>query len=89
MIENHKTHHEQLAEPIEIINSIYEVVTLKNGSKHGHAWVNFKNTYKNGEVVIAPVFVALGINDDSKIWYEWAFYDTGLMPSKSPYNKDK
>ena len=89
LMENHKTHHKQLAKPIEIINSIYEVVTLKNGSKHGHAWVNFKNTYKNGEVVIAPVFVALGINDDSKIRYEWAFYDTGLMPSKSPYNKDK
>ena len=77
-----------MAKPIEITNSIYEVVTLKNGSKHGHAWVKFKHTYKSGEEVETPVFVALGINDNSKIWYEWAFYDTGLMPSKSPYNKE-
>ncbi len=87
LVENHKAHHQQLSKPIEITNSIYEVVTLKNGSKHGHAWVNFKHTYKTGEEVILPGFVALGINDDSKFWYEWAFYDTGLMPSKSPYNK--
>ena len=83
----HRDHHRQLARNIEITKSIYELVTLKGGGKHAHAWVNFKHTYKSGEVVEVPVFVAFGINRQNKITYEWAFYDSALLPKASPYNE--
>jgi hypothetical protein len=83
----HRDHHRQLAGKIEITKSIYELVTLKGGGKHAHAWLNFKHTYKTGEIVEVPVFVAFGINRQNKITYEWAFYDSALLPKASPYKE--
>jgi hypothetical protein len=87
LMKQDREHHAELERDIEVLKSIYEVVTLPNGSKHGHVWVEMKNTYKNGHVSIIPVFLSLGINKENKIWYEWAFYDTSLLPQASPYRE--
>ena len=81
LIETHKKHHATLAKPIEILNSIYEVVTLPNGGKHAHGWINMRNTTKSGEVTDTNVFVAFGIGNDGKATYEWALFDPAGIPS--------
>ena len=81
LIETHKKHHATLAKPVELLNSIYEVVTLPNGSKHAHGWLNMRNTTKSGEVTDTNVFVAFGVGDDGKATYEWALFDPAGIPS--------
>ena len=83
----HRDHHRQLSKKIEITKSIVELVTLRGGGKHAHAWVHFKHSYKSGDVVEIPVFVAFGINGQNKITYEWAFYDSSQLPADSPYKQ--
>ena len=87
LVEIHKSHHNQISGPIKILSSNYEVVSTSNGNKYGHAWVKFENTYKNGEKAVTPVFVSFGINNNGKIYFENAFYDTATNPSNSAYNK--
>ena len=58
-----------------------EVVTVPTtseqykGIKWGHAWVNFKNTSKTGEVRKSLTFVMFAIKD-GKIIHEQVIYDT-------------
>ena len=84
----HRAHHEQIAGPVKILSSNYEVVTTANGNKYGHAWIKFENTYKNGSKAVSPVFVSFGINNKGKIYFEHALYDTATVPDDSVYNKN-
>ena len=84
----HRAHHEQIAGPVKILSSNYEVVTTANGNKYGHAWIKFENTYKNGSKAVTPVFVSFGINNNGKIYFEHALYDTATVPDDSVYNKN-
>jgi hypothetical protein len=58
----------------------FEVVTVPTtdaqyeGIKWGHAWINFKNTSKTGEISKTLTFVSFAIKD-GKILYEQVIYD--------------
>jgi hypothetical protein len=84
----HRAHHEQIAGPVKILSSNYEVIATANGNKYGHAWVKFENTYKNGVKAVTPVFVSFGINNEGKVYFEHGFYDTATVPGDSVYNKN-
>ena len=84
----HRAHHEQIAGPVKILSSNYEVVATANGNKYGHAWIKFENTYKNGSKAVTPVFVSFGINNQGKVYFEHALYDTATVPGNSVYNKN-
>ena len=88
LAEIHRTHHEQIAGPVKILNSNYEVVTTANGNKYGHAWIKFENSYPNGSKAVTPVFVSFGINSNGKVYFEHALYDTATVPDESVYNKN-
>jgi hypothetical protein len=60
---------------ITIDNSIYEVVTMPDGSKYGHAWVNCSWKTKDGGTSKTVIFNSYGIKD-GKFTYEWPIYDT-------------
>jgi len=84
----HRAHHEQIAGPVKILSSNYEVVATANGNKYGHAWIKFESTFKNGVKAVTPVFVSFGINNKGKIYFEHALYDTATVPDDSVYNKN-
>ena len=84
----HRAHHEQIAGPVKILSSNYEVIATANGNKYGHAWVKLENTYKNGVKAVTPVFVSFGINNKGKVYFEHGFYDTATVPGDSVYNKN-
>jgi hypothetical protein len=88
LAKTHRVHHEQIAGPVKILSSNYEVVATANGNKYGHAWVKFENTYKNGSKAVTPVFVSFGINNNGKVYFEHALYDTATVPDDSVYNKN-
>ena len=88
LAKTHRVHHEQIAGPVKILSSNYEVVATANGNKYGHAWVKFENTFKNGVKAVTPVFVSFGINKKGKIYFEHALYDTATVPDDSVYNKN-
>lgn len=60
---------------VSIDHSIYEVVTMPNGSKYGHAWVDVSWKSKKGVVGRSVIFNSFGIKD-GKITYEWPIYDS-------------
>ena len=57
-------------------NSIIEVVTMPDGNKYGHVWVELSWKNKKGVVGKSVLFDSYGINKDGKISYEWPIYDT-------------
>jgi len=85
LFEQHKIHHSSINGEIKILNEIIEVVILPDDSKHAHAWLHFESDYKSGGKIKTPVFVSYGINDDGKVYYEWAFFDTSKLPKNTPY----
>ena len=85
LADTHREHHAQLAGEVKILKEIYEVVTVKGGGKHGHAWINMEHNFKDGEKLNISVFVAFGINKERKLGYEWAFFDTAAMPEQAAY----
>jgi hypothetical protein len=60
---------------ISIDHSIYEVVTMPDGSKYGHAWVDCSWKTKSGATSKTVIFNSYGIKD-GKFTYEWPIYDT-------------
>lgn len=60
---------------VTIHNSIYEVVTMPDGSKYGHAWVDCSWKTKDGGTGKSVIFNSYGIKD-GKFTYEWPIYDT-------------
>ena len=76
IIEVFKNQRELIDGNLTIGGTIYEVVTMPDGSKYGHSWVEMSWKSKKGVVGKAIVFNSFGINKDGKITYEWPIYDT-------------
>jgi len=76
MIENFKKQRELMDGNVTMGNSIIEVVTMPDGNKYGHVWVELSWKNKKGEVGKSVLFDSYGINKDGKISYEWPIYDT-------------
>ena len=82
LVKIHQAAKDQRKGDIEILNEIYEVVTIPNGSKYGHGWLEFSSENKTGEKFVNTVFVSWGFDDDKLAW-EWAIYDLSKVPD--PY----
>jgi hypothetical protein len=76
MIENFKKQRELMDGNVTMGNSIIEVVTMPDGNKYGHVWVELSWKNKKGVVGKSVLFDSYGINKDGKISYEWPIYDT-------------
>ena len=88
LADRHRAFHEELSGPIEITNLIVEMVTLDNGSKHAHAWLNFKAPLKDGTVDETFAIVAMGVNEDeTKLKYTWAASDSAGLPEEAGYSE--
>ena len=84
LVKIHQEAKDQRKGDIEILNQIYEVVTVPNGSKYGHGWFEFSSENKTGDKLVNTVFVSWGFKDDKLAW-EWAIYNTADSPD--PYKK--
>ncbi|MBT4308443.1 MAG: hypothetical protein HOD48_08425 [Candidatus Marinimicrobia bacterium] len=84
LVKIHQEAKDQRKGDIEILNQIYEVVTVPNGSKYGHGWFEFSSENKTGDKLVNTVFVSWGFKDDKLAW-EWAIYNTANSPD--PYKK--
>ncbi len=84
LVKIHQEAKDQRKGDIEILNQIYEVVTVPNGSKYGHGWFEFSSENKTGDKLVNTVFVSWGFKDDKLAW-EWAIYNTANSPE--PYKK--
>ena len=76
LIEGFKKQRELTDGNVTMGNSIIEVVTMPDGNKYGHVWVELSWKSKKGEVGKSVLFDSYGINKDGKISYEWPIYDT-------------
>ncbi|MEY4052007.1 MAG: hypothetical protein EB092_05135 [Chitinophagia bacterium] len=76
MIENFKKQRELMDGNVNMGNSIIEVVTMPDGNKYGHVWVELSWKSKKGVTGKSVLFDSYGINKDGKISYEWPIYDT-------------
>jgi hypothetical protein len=76
LIEGFKKQRELMDGKLTMGGAIYEVVTMPDGSKYGHVWVDFTWKNKKGEVGKSVLFDSYGINKDGKISFEWPIYDT-------------
>ncbi|MEI6586251.1 MAG: hypothetical protein WCL56_09200 [Sediminibacterium sp.] len=76
IIEVFKKQRELIDGNLTIGGTIYEVVTMPDGNKYGHSWVEMSWKSKKGVAGKAIVFNSFGINKDGKITYEWPIYDT-------------
>ncbi|MDP6275526.1 MAG: hypothetical protein QGF69_01265 [Candidatus Marinimicrobia bacterium] len=84
LVKIHQAAKDQRKGDIEILNQLYEVVTVPNGSKFGHGWFEFSSENKTGEKFVNTVFVGWGFDGDKLAW-EWAIYNTANSPE--PYKK--
>ena len=77
LIEGFKKQRELMDGNVTMGNSIIEVVTMPDGNKYGHVWVELSwKSKKTGVVGKSVLFDSYGINKDGKISYEWPIYDT-------------
>jgi ABC-type antimicrobial peptide transport system ATPase subunit len=76
IIEVFKKQREFIDGNLTIGGTIYEVVTMADGNKYGHSWVEMSWKSKKGVAGKVVVFNSFGINKDGKITYEWPIYDT-------------
>jgi hypothetical protein len=76
IIEVFKKQRELIDGNLTIGGTIYEVVTMPDGNKYGHSWVEMSWKSKKGVAGKVVVFNSFGINKDGKITYEWPIYDT-------------
>jgi hypothetical protein len=74
-IDGFKKSREAMDGNVTINNSIYEVVTMADGSKYGHAWVDCSWKSKKGEISKTVIFNSYAIKD-GKLTTEWPIYDT-------------
>jgi hypothetical protein len=76
LIEGFKKQRELMDGNVTMGNSIIEVVTMPDGSKWGHVWVELSWKSKKGVAGKSVLFDSYGINKDGKISFEWPIYDT-------------
>lgn len=75
MIETFKKDRPNYEGNFQLNTPIVEVVTMADGSKFGHIWVEITAQHKNGKVIKQVVFNSFGINKDGKFTSEWPIYD--------------
>ena len=79
-IEMFKTQRASSGDVVDAGTPNLEVVTVPTtdeqykGIKWGHAWVNFKNTSKTGEISKSLTFISFAIKDGKILW-EQVIYD--------------
>ena len=76
LIEGFKKQRELMDGNLTMGGSIFEVVTMPDGNKYGHLWVEFSWKSKKGVPGKTVLFDSYGINKDGKISYEWPIFDT-------------
>ncbi|MEN9382709.1 MAG: hypothetical protein RI940_1592 [Bacteroidota bacterium] len=74
-IDQFKKSRELMDGNVTVENTIYEVVTMADGSQYGHAWANLSWKTKKGVVSKSVIFNSYGIKD-GKLTYEWPIYDS-------------
>ena len=74
-IDGFKKSRELMDGNVTINNSIYEVVTMGDGSKYGHAWIDVSWKSKKGATSKTLIFNSYSIKD-GKLTTEWPIYDT-------------
>ena len=74
-IDTFKKSREGMEGNVTINNSIYEVVTMGDGSKYGHAWLDCSWKTKDGGTSKTLIFNSYSIKD-GKFTTEWPIYDT-------------
>lgn len=75
MIETFKKDRPNYEGNFQLNTPIVEVVTMADGSKFGHIWVEITAQHKNGKAIKQVVFNSFGINKDGKFTSEWPIYD--------------
>ena len=73
-IDQFKKSREFMEGNVNIDHSIYEVVTMPDGSKYGHAWIGVSWKTKKGDIGKTVIFNSYGIKD-GKFTYEWPIYN--------------
>jgi len=76
LIEGFKKQRELMDGNLTMGGSIFEVVTMPDGNKYGHLWVELSWKSKKGVPGKTVLFDSYGINKDGKISYEWPIFDT-------------
>jgi hypothetical protein len=76
IIEGFKKQRELIDGNIELGKSINEVVTMPDGNKYGHNWLEMSWKSKKGVTGKMVIFSSFGINKDGKLTYHWPIYDT-------------
>jgi hypothetical protein len=76
LIEGFKKQRDLMDGNVTMGQSIIEVVTMPDGNKYGHVWVELSWKSKKGVAGKSVLFDSYGINKDGKISYEWPIYDT-------------
>lgn len=74
-IDTFKKSREGMDGNVTIDHSIYEVVTMADGSKYGHAWLDCSWKTKTGETSKTLIFNSYSIKD-GKFTTEWPIYNT-------------
>jgi hypothetical protein len=75
VIEGFKKERATMEGNLQLNTPITEVVTMADGSKFGHIWIEMTGKYKNGKEIKTVVFNSFGINKDGKYTAEWPIYD--------------
>jgi hypothetical protein len=75
IIEVYKKQRELMDGNINLDKSIYEVVTMPDGNKYGHSWVEMSWKSKKGVTEKRIIFSSYGINEEGKITHHWPIYD--------------
>jgi len=74
-IDGFKKSRESVDGNIKLEHSIFEVVTMADGSKYGHAWLDISWKTKKGATGRSLLFNSYGIKD-GKLTSEWPIYDS-------------
>jgi len=84
LVKIHQAAKDQRVGDIKVLNEIYEAVTVANGTKYAHAWLEFSSTDTTGQDFVNTVFVSWGFENNKLAW-EWAIYNTSDSPD--PYKE--
>jgi hypothetical protein len=76
IIEGFKKQRELIDGNINLGRNIYEVVTMPDGNKYGHSWLEMSWKSKKGVTGKMVIFSSFGFNKDGKLTFHWPIYDT-------------
>jgi hypothetical protein len=76
-----------MVENLSVSAANFELVTMMDGTKFVHAWLQFRAKYKSGEVADTTCFLGLRVTEHNRFAYEVGIYDTANQPKASPYGE--